>query len=678
MFGWLKNRYRRTAAPIDETARRFQQLLHDGNALLASDDLRGAERCYRQAVAADPGDALARVNLGFVLLQQRCLGEASSELNAALALDPNNADCHYLLGGLSELQGDYARAAVHFQRAFELKPDFELACRDACRVLFHLGQIANARNLIATGLALNPTFADFHFYEGNLHFADDALDWALESYREAFALGADYSALHGFMGGILLKRKDIGKALVHLQRAIELDPENTEAHHDIGVVYILLGDVEQAIQHQRITIAQDPSQLQAHSCLLFALGSSVECTPQQYIRSAQYYAENVRRTVRPLPSLAPRVQYDAAAPKPFRIGWVSGDFRKHVNLSFLKHVFAGLAGESVELVAFSNNPYDDDVTSDLRRLMTQWHDIQDLSDHDAAALIQACAVDVLVDLAGHTAHNRLPIFAWRPAPIQVSWLGFFASTGLVEVDYLLADHLSVPPEWHSHFSERVWYLPETRLCMTPPESTDALAVVQLPAVSKGHITFGCFQVLSKINDSVLKAWAQVISGVPKSRLRLQIRYLELPGVREKLLGRIVQAGIPSDRVTLQGGVAVADYLAAHNEVDIILDTFPYPGGTTTAEALWMGVPTVTLRGNSLLARQGASMLHNAGLSDWIADDEADYVERAIHFASDIASLTRLRSHLRQQVLATPLFDSQRFTTSLLTALRAMHHERFVA
>jgi tetratricopeptide (TPR) repeat protein len=258
--------------------------------MLARNDLHGAETCYRQAVALDSLDALVHVNLAFILLQQQRHDETLTELTSALAIDPGNADAHYLLGGLQERHFDVARAAVHFQRAFELNPEFELACRDACRVLFQLGQIASARNLIAAGLALNPTFADFHFYEGNLHFSNDALDSALESYREALALGADYSALHGFIGGILLKRNDIGSALVHLQRAIELDNDNTEAHHDLGVVQIRLGNVEEAIQHQEIVIAQDPGQLQAYSCLLFALGSSVECTPQQYLKVATAYA----------------------------------------------------------------------------------------------------------------------------------------------------------------------------------------------------------------------------------------------------------------------------------------------------------------------------------------------------------------------------------------------------
>lgn len=673
MFKWIKRLQGHTVLLASKTSLQNQQLRQDGNALLAKGDLGGAEQCYREAVAADPADVLARVNLGFVLLQQQRADEAMAELNAALALDENNVDCHYLLGGLSEKRCDLQRASLHYQRAFELKPDFELACRDACRVLFNLGKVVESRLMIAAGLALNPKFADFHFYEGNLHLADRALDWALESYREALALGADYAALHGFLGGVLLQRNDIGAALGHLRRAIELDSGNTEAHHDLGVVFQRLGKIEQAIEQQRIAITQDPGLLQAHSCLLFALSCSTDCSPQQYLAAAQYYAAQVRKTVQPL---IPLPDLPALLTQgPLRIGWVSGDFRKHVNSSFLRDVLPCLVNESLELIAFSNNPYDDEVTHMLRGQMAEWHDIAHLSDHDAASLIQSRCIDVLIDLAGHTAHNRLPVFAWRPAPVQVSWLGYFASTGMAEMDYFLADHVSVPAEWHSHFSECVWYLPDTRLCMAHPLSPDLFPVNQLPALSAGYITFGCFQALGKVNDAVLKAWAQVMTRVPGSRLRMQVRHLELPGVRDALLCRLAHAGISPDLVLLQGGAPVNDYLAAHNEVDMILDTFPYPGGTTTAEALWMGVPSVTLRGNSLLARQGASMLTAAGLSDWIAIDEADYVNRAIRLASDLLTLANLRRQLREQVLASPLFDSQRFAKHLVTALHAMSQAR---
>ena len=640
MFGWFKNGLTRAKPNSDGDALRSQALCQEGSSLQADGDLRGAQDCFRQAVL----------------------------------LDPTNADAHFLLGSVLEKLSTLEEAALHFQRALALKPDFELACLGACRALFHLGQLEPARELLAVGLALNPENPEFHFFEGNQYFTYGALDSALECYRRAIELGADHSHLHGYIGAILLKRNILGEARVHLQRAVELGPRNAEAHLDLGVVHIRLGNVQDAIDSNATAIALNPDQLQAYSCLLFALSYSVDSTPLQYQRIAQDYAARARAAVTASPPLAPRPHSSATA-RPLRVGWVSGDLRVHVNMAFLQHVLTGLSRQPITLIAFSNNPYDDDVTHELRRLMAQWHDISDLSDRDAAALIQSCEVDILVDLAGHTAHNRLPVFAWRPAPVQVSWLGYFASTGLDEMDYLIADPISVPAHWHSHFSERICYLPDTRLCMTPPQQSSATVLSNPPVCTTGYVTFGSFQALAKINDTVLATWQKVLRKVPKSRLRLQIRYLDVPGVREALLHRIEQAGIPLDRVDLINGTSVVEYLAAHKEVDILLDTFPFPGGTTTAEALWMGVPTITLQGNSLLGQQGASMLHNAGFPQWIAKDRKDYVDRAVRLASDTTELARLRKEMRQQVMASALFDSDKFTAQLLAALQSMHQAR---
>jgi predicted O-linked N-acetylglucosamine transferase (SPINDLY family) len=239
----------------------------------------------------------------------------------------------------------------------------------------------------------------------------------------------------------------------------------------------------------------------------------------------------------------------------------------------------------------------------------------------------------------------------------------------------LTDPYSTPSESHHDFCEKIWYLPETRLCMTQPLVPTDFPVNPLPALETGFITFGCFQTLAKINDDVLSAWSSILARVPNSRLRIQSRHLAMPDIQTDLSRRLAKAGIDLSRVALHGGGPTPMYFKAHNQIDMILDTFPYPGGTTTAEALWMGVPTLTINGNSLLARQGASMLHNAGLSDWIANDESDYVAKAVNFASDTTALATMRARLRQQVLGSPLFDGGRFAKHLTTALFAMFKDR---
>jgi protein O-GlcNAc transferase len=276
---------------------------------------------------------------------------------------------------------------------------------------------------------------------------------------------------------------------------------------------------------------------------------------------------------------------------------------------------------------------------------------------------------VLLDLSGHTAKNRLPMFAWKPAPVQVSWLGYFASTGVAEMDYLLADATGVPHQHQSHFSETVWYLPDTRLCFTPP-NTD-LAVTPLPSLSNGFVTFGCYQNLAKVTDEVLNVWGRIFAALPQARLRLVSKYLKDPSVVAQLQLRLQQCGIAASRISLHGAIPRQDYLASHAGVDMVLDTFPYPGGTTTCESLWMGVPTLTLAGDTLLSRQGASLMTAAGLPDWIATSEDDYVAKAIAFSQNVPQLATLRAGLREQVRTSPLFDAPRFAKHFEQALWEM-------
>ncbi|MBK9440861.1 MAG: tetratricopeptide repeat protein [Comamonadaceae bacterium] len=673
MFKWLKRHKSENPTNVATIASDKQLLMQRGNIAVSQDDFPTALDCYRLALALDPLDAKVRVNLGFVLIQLLHYDEALDQLTKALATDPNDADCHYLIGGLKEKILDLDNAARHFKTAFLLKPDFELACRDASRVLGMTGHIHEARDLIFAGLRLNPGFADLHFYLGNLHLADEQWDMALESYQEAIALGADYSALHGFLGGLLLRKNQIVSACSHLERAIELEPSITEAHHDLGVVYHRLGKIDKAIQQQRIALSQDPNLLHAHSCLLYALSISDAYSPDQYLIEARSFGEVASRRLRAAVKLIKsRQKIDG---RQLRIGMMSGDLRWHVVARFLECVLDQLLAAPVITYAFSNNEKNDAVTHRLQRKVSHWQDVSALNDDEAEKLIKQCQLDILLDLSGHTAGNRLALFARRVAPVQVSWLGYWASTGVKTMDYFIADRVSAPLAFHKHFTEKVWCLPETRLCLSPPSDAGAFPVSSLPALTAGHLTFGCFQTLAKISDTVLQIWSQVMAAVPESRLRFQCRHLDAPSAQEDLLLRLERVGISVQRVSLYGGTSSDAYLMAHNQVDMILDTFPYPGGTTTADALWMGVPTLTMLGTSLLARQGASMLSSAGLTDWVASDVDEYIARAISHAGDLKALASLRSQLRGLVLASPLFDSARFTRHLLTALYAMSQQQ---
>ena len=253
--------------------------------------------------------------------------------------------------------------------------------------------------------------------------------------------------------------------------------------------------------------------------------------------------------------------------------------------------------------------------------------------------------------------------------MQVSWLGYFATTGVAEIDYLIADPWTLPASEECNFTEKIWRLPETRLCFTPPD--EEVSVSPLPALANGYVSFGCFNNLSKMNDAVVALWSRVLHAVPGSRLFLKARQLMEASVRQSIAERFAVHGVDAARLIFEDYTPRGNYLAAYQRIDIALDPFPYPGGTTSVEALWMGVPVLTLAGERFLSRQGVGLLMNAGLPEWIATDPDDYVARAVSHASDLERLAELRRELRQQVLASPIFDAPRFARHFEAALRGM-------
>ena len=330
---------------------------------------------------------------------------------------------------------------------------------------------------------------------------------------------------------------------------------------------------------------------------------------------------------------------------------------------------ASQAKGSLELFAYSNHLETDALTERIKSCCRGWHTVHSLSDEHLAQLVRNDSIDILIDLSGHTGDNRLPMFAWKPAPVQVTWLGYFATTGVAAIDYLIADPWTLPDSEEVNFSETIWRLPETRLCFTPP--AEALEVAPLPALSNDFITFGCFNNLTKMNDQVVALWARIFVAIPNSRLFLKSQPLGEASVQQSVSKRFADHGIDPQRLILEPYVPRGNYLAAYNQVDIALDPFPFPGGTTTVEALWMGVPVLTLAGKHFLARQGVGLLMNAGLPEWVASDRENYVALAVQHASDPHRLATLRAGLRQQVLASPIFDAARFARHFEAALRGM-------
>jgi len=628
-----------------------------------------AAEASARAAALLPHDAQVHANLAIALQSLGDLPKAEASYRRALALNPNFADAHSNLGNTLHALKRTDEAEACFRRAMELAPGNAHIHANLGAALNALGRPQEAEASCRRALELNPNAAQAHNALGMALNAQNRPAEAESCFRQALALRPGYAEALNNLGNALHHLGRLLESEQSFRNSLAIRPADAETLSNLGNTLHTLGRLREAESCYREALAIRPDLTAARSNLLFVLSHAEHCGPAEYLEEARRYGREAAQRAG-APYAAWRCE---TKPRRLRVGFVSGDLRSHPVGHFLEAVLEQLDPERVELLAYPTANDGDALTERIRPCFAAWKSLAGLRDEAAAELIHADGPHVLVDLSGHTAQNRLELFARKPAPVQVSWLGYFASTGLAEIDFLLADETGVPEGHRQWFTETIVPLPETRLCFTAPK--DDIAVGPLPALKNGGVTFGSFQNLAKIGEPVLDLWAEVLVALPGSQLRLQCRQLDDSAVGETLRASLARRGVKSDRVRLLTGVPRNEYLTAHNEVDIILDTFPYPGGTTTCEALWMGVPTLTLAGKGLLGRQGASLLTAAGLSDWIAWSGQEYRDKAVALASDLPGLAALRQDLRKRALASALFDAPRFARRLETALWDMWERR---
>ncbi|WP_158289994.1 tetratricopeptide repeat protein [Ramlibacter sp. WS9] len=643
-----------------------------GNTYLKEGNLQQAANCYRRGLESDPKDATCYSNLGYVQSELGHAIVAQEMLSQAVKLNPVDYDAHYMLGNLARTRGEWLQATACYREALRINPGFDTCRRDLCISLAQMGRIQEATAVLEQGPAFAPDTADFHYFRGNLRLAVDECDEAIVHFRQAAQLQPQDSSILINLGVAQLRRREVFSAIQTYRNVLEFEPDNVQAHANLGAAFQQSGQLELAVQSYRRALQINPEYLNAHQNLLFSLTYLSDLSPADYLSEARRYGARVTARAKPYSQwLCPPFEEGA---RPLRVGMVSGDFRTHPVGLFLEGILANLDPAKLTIVAYSASATEDVLSDRLKGLVSEWNSVAVLPDDELARKIHADRIDILVDLAGHTGLNRLPVFAWKAAPHQVAWLGYWGSTGVSEIDHILVDPVSVPASDAQYYSEQLWYLPDTRLCMSLPTSGAADEVKDLPALRKGYITFGSYQILNKINDRTLALWSKVLAQLPTSRLRLQSLPLAYGEAVANMKERLTAVGIDIARVDLHGGAPREAYLASYDEVDMILDTYPFPGGTTTAEALWMGVPTVTLTGHSLLARQGESLLRCVGLADWVASSEEEYVEIAAQHASDLKSLGEVRAGLRQRAINSPLFDSAKFARNLEDAFVGMARE----
>lgn len=639
-----------------------------GAALSAAGRPGEAVASYRRALAARPDLAEAHNNLGSALRSLEQFDEAVASLRRALEIKPEFADALANLGNALRDRGQADEAATCLRRAIELRPDSAKAHSGLGSALKALGQIDAAVACYRRALELKPDYAEAHHNLGIALYELGQPDAAVACYRQALSLKPDYANAHGTLGAALGELGQFDEAVSCIRRALEIRPDHAETHNNLGNVLKDLGQLDAAVASYRRALELKPGKFEIHSNLLFAQSFLADQPAESRLAAARRFGRQVAERARPY------AEWDNV-PDPdrcLRVGLVSGDLRYHPVGHFVVGVLsavASVAAGRLEFFGYPTHPGNDQLTEGIRASCAGWRSALGLADESMARRIRDDGIDILIDLAGHTACNRLSLFAWKPAPVQATWLGYLGTTGVAAIDYLMADALSLPQSDAINFSESICYLPESYLCFTPPAGDTSVS--PLPALCTGQVTFGSFNNLTKMNDAVVGLWARVLHAVPGSRLMLKARQLREESVRQSVAESFARHGIPAGRLFLKPQALRSQYLMPYAEVDIALDPFPYPGITTTVESLWMGVPVLTLAGTHFQSRQGVSLLTNAGLPDWIAADADDFVARAARYAADWQALALLRQGLRQKLLASPIFDAERFGAHFETALRGM-------
>lgn len=493
------------------------------------------------------------------------------------------------------------------------------------------------------------------------------LDGANRLGAAVLASDPDQPDASNLMGLVAMRRREFELAAEHFGESLALAPHVADYHNNLGNAFMELWRVDEAVDSFRRAVQLDARHPYAHRNLLYLMNISPGFSREERFREHCKWAD---RNARPFPSPGRRHRNDRDPARALRVGYVSADFRAHAVGQFIEPVIAGHDPTAITSILYSNHTVEDGATERMRAHAGLWRNIASMDDAEAGNLVLADEVDILVDLAGHTRGNRLQLFALKPAPVQVSFLGYPATTGLSAIDYRLSDALADPPGAERFYRERLYRLPQGLWCYRP--AGHAPASQPPPALAAGHVTFGSMNSKVKLNAGVIDAWSRILAAAPRARLLLAT----VPkGEAERRLREAFTARrIGGDRLEFVDKLAPEEFTGLFSRVDIALDPFPCNGGTTTCESLWMGVPVVSLAGDDFRSRAGLSILTHAGLEEWVAEDVEQYVDTAAAIGRDRRAVASLRAGLGEKLLRSKLADIDGYVRALEAAYRTMWRE----
>jgi len=559
-------------------------------------------------------------------------------------------------------EGRLKKAELICQKVLKSAPGNAVALYLMGLIAHQSGQNKAAVELIKRAISIRPQEPGFYHDLGSMLVYEGSPDEAISCYEAAIALNPTFPMTHYSLGVVLKDKGNILEAIEHYKTELDSNAGYLPAYNNMGLAFQSIGKADAAITWYKKALALNPEFIAAHQNLLLGMHYSAKCTGERILE------ESLKFSGKHTEPVSDHIRRDESRSKrKLKIGYVSPDLNTHPVANFIMPVLECHDHDQFEIFGYYNFHQDDGITNTLKQYCDYWRNIAGMTDLDAANLIRGDKIDILVDLSGHTLNNRLLTFALKPAPVQVTWLGYPGTTGISSMDYRITDSFTDPVGTTDHcYTEKLLRLPDCFSCYSTIMQTPDVG--DLPAITNGHITFGSFNNLAKTTPEVLALWADILNLIPGSRLALKYKGLDVDSTQTMVLEQFRAHGIDDNRLTLLGrDSSKKHHLAHYNMIDIALDTFPYCGTTTTCDALWMGVPVITLAGSTHAARVGVSQLSNIGMNSLIASDKPGYVAIAKSLAGDIDRLKQMRSSLRKIMQASPLMDAARLTSHLESA-----------
>jgi protein O-GlcNAc transferase len=621
------------------------------------------------------------------------LDEAEAAYRQLLAAGHRHPELHHYFGVLLQNRGRSSEAIESLQRAIALNPNEPRFYTNAVPALFALGRLDHAIQACQKAIALKPGYADAYYQMGLAHRMKGEFDSAIACYRRAVESDANHAPAWNALGLRLKDRGEPEEAMGCYEQALKVNPRFADAHNNMGILFKGAGYLDQALAsfHAALNLRPDNAETLANvgsvlkdmgningaldatrqamrlkpnpqfgSNLLYTMLFDEQIDPRQLCEAHRQWAAQFAPP-------ADRVEVrDASPDRRLRVGYVSPDFRDHPIGRFMLPLLRNHDHAAFEVCCYSDVMRADAMTRELIRHADVWRETRGLSDDALLRLIREDRIDVLIDLTMHMESNRMPVFARRAAPVQATYLAYAGTTGMPAMDYRLTDALLDPPGEHdSFYTERSIYLKGYWCYLAPSEVAEP---GELPAGANGFVTFGSMNNFCKITSSTFSTWVELLKQIPTARMIIHARE---GSHRRQMLPRFANAGVEPARIEFAGIQSLREYFDVYRRIDIALDPFPYPGGTTTCDALWMGVPVVTLPGESGISRSGLSILSHVGSTEWVARDSDDYVQIAMRLAADPTTLAHHRRALRDRMLASPLMDAKAFARDFESAIRHM-------